>query len=180
MWKSLYRVCLSHCLETVLNPGQVSIAFLCAILIFVLKAYYFDLRLVKNVMCAPPKPVWPEWIVQKLGLRQLKRLDMISAKPILLTCTMNGSEVQDDLGWIQTCTWILFHAKAFMFYEKSIQICFKYIHLPLCINLLMGIVSSFGFKIVISKHDEYWQGESSPEMESHISHRSDWLTFQQP
>ena len=44
----------------------------------------FDLRFVKNMMHALRKPVWPEWVAQKLGLRRLERLATISAEPLLL------------------------------------------------------------------------------------------------
>ena len=41
--------------------------------------FNFDLPPVKNMMRAMPKPVWPEWLAQKLGLRWLT----ISAEPLL-------------------------------------------------------------------------------------------------
>ena len=54
----------------------------------------FDLRLVKNVMYALAKPVWPEWLAQKLGLRRLKTftrfLQSISCSPSGETICMQG------------------------------------------------------------------------------------------
>ena len=77
MLSLIYWVCTSRCLETVSNPGQVSRSKKTC-----WSSYWrldFELRLVKNMMRALPKPVWPEWLAQKLGLRWLKRLEKFSA-----------------------------------------------------------------------------------------------------
>ena len=89
---SLYWVRASRCLVTVLNPVSI-----------VLRTPYwfshwrldFDIRLVKNVMRALAKPVWPEWLAQKLGLRRLKTftrfLQSISCSPSGERICMQGA-----------------------------------------------------------------------------------------
>ena len=80
---SLYWICASRCLETVSNPGQVSLALMTPCW-FSYWRLDFDLRLVKSKMRALPKPVWPEWLAQKVGLRRPKRLNTFSGERLFL------------------------------------------------------------------------------------------------